>query len=146
MPFYLTASFWTGYKYDEYHKHPFPLFPRAISVLLIFLTCSRKELSYIMKMTILKCQSYGILYPAVKVVIFLIGIISVLLAEELTIEKTIRVIGWVDQMKILFAFYIPDGLQYFPEMVASTFRIQVLQTCFIYFVSSMWTVKYLFST
>ncbi len=78
-----------------------------------------------MKTIILKCQNHGIIYPFTKVVTFFIAIVSIMTVENMTIEKVIRIIGWLDILEPVLSLCIPEGCQTFFEMLASSDRIEV---------------------
>ena len=79
-----------------------------------------------MKTTMLKSQNLGIMYPATKVVTFLVAVVAMTMVGDVTVQKAIRIIGWLDVLKMTLSFFLPNCFQSAFEMIVSVKRIQVL--------------------
>ncbi len=78
-----------------------------------------------MKTTILKSQNLGIMYPVTKLLTFLVAVVAMTVVGDVTVPKAIRIIGWLDVLKMTLSYLLPNCFQGLFEMIVSVRRIQV---------------------
>ncbi len=95
-------------------------------MLLRILYLYRKETNYITKSLLLKFQNFGVFLPSTKILTYSIAVTFMITQGELTLEKAIRLIGWMEVLTFVISVEIPSSVQFTAEMVSSVERIEVL--------------------
>ncbi len=95
-------------------------------MLLRILYLYRKETNYISKSLLLKFQHFGVFLPSTKILTYSIAVTFMITQGELTLEKAIRLIGWMEVLTFVISVEIPSSVQFTAEMVSSVERIEVL--------------------
>ncbi len=84
----------------------------------------------VFKSLLIKTQNWGSFLINAKLLTYIIIVTYIINNNVMTIEQTIRVIGWMDMIHLVVSFEIPNAIQHPLEMVASLERIEVMQGLF----------------
>ncbi len=90
----------------------------------------RNEMNSVFKSLLIKTQNWGSFLINAKLLTYIIIVTYIINNNVMTIEQTIRVIGWMDMIHLVVSFEIPNAIQHPLEMVASLERIEVMQGLF----------------
>ena len=78
-----------------------------------------------MKSGILKGQNHGVFYIFVKIIAFLVAVVSMRTIHDMSVERAIRIIGYIETTRWLLPLLIPKAFQRAFEMIQSVQRIEV---------------------
>ena len=96
-----------------------------IIITILHLSTDRKEVHYNILSQLLRTQIFGFFYPCTSMMTYVICVTYMMIYKEMTLEQAIRVVGWMDNLKVYFSYDIPKALYTTVTAYASLKRIEV---------------------